>query len=95
MIPPLQFVSHHQFSGESVLTDDNEVNVYFYAFSINLIIKTWLYAGIKKLNQHFYYPSSIWQVAISKTVLCMYMKSNICYGDSHEIKSLRAKTGSH
>lgn len=83
MVPSLQVVSHYQFWGEAVLTGNTEVNAYLGAFPINLIVKIWLYAGIEKLNQHFYNPSSIWQVAISKTVLCMYVKSNIWYSDSH------------
>lgn len=65
MMPSLQVVNHYQFWGEAVLTGDTDVNAYFCAFSVNLIVKTWLYAGIEKLKQHFYNPvaSGKWLLA--------------------------------
>lgn len=70
-----------------------EENVYFYAFSINLIIGTWLYyIGIEKQNLHFYYPISIWQVAIAKLSVYICEKQHKLQWHSYEIKSLRAET---
>lgn len=70
-MPCFQLVNHYQFWGEDVLIGDNEENAYFYPFSVNLIIKTWLYEGIEKWNQHFYYP-----VAPGK---CLFEKLHYVY----------------
>lgn len=66
MMPSFQLVNRHQFGGETVPVGDNEGKCLVLCLFHQPNNWDMTVTGIEKRNLHFYYPRSVWQVAIAK-----------------------------